>query len=56
MNIQTHEPTMNLRWLRNPRNDVDPVLQQYWIELRHPDIHYLTPPDGEWRDVPFAPS
>lgn len=28
------------------------ILQQKWVEVRSSDMHWLTPPAEEWRDVP----
>lgn len=48
--METHTPTMKLRWKH--RAAMAPILQQWWVEDRHYDVHWTTPISGEWRDVP----
>lgn len=46
------QPTAHLRWALNPRDDVDPTLQQLWIaDTGKTDGPYVVT-KSEWRDIP----
>lgn len=58
--------TMKLRWVEMKRGQVaggedapgrfgpnNLTLQQWWEEERNPDVNWIQPPSGEWRDVPI---